>query len=275
MDLAQLIQNHYEKMSKTRKKIASYILGNTDEFMYLTSREIAKKCNTSESSVVRFTHFLGFEKYKDMQDFVRKSEHKNLNIIEQFNINSADMLSEKRYLKAVEKDMKNIQETFGAMDQKVLEVIMDKIIDARHIGVTAMRGGIAPALILKHFLNELFDNAHLLTPGFGDSFDVIKSWNQDDVIVCFEFFPTKNHTYEVLKFAREKGCQIISIVSELAYTIKDMSDYVITVKIDGTLISYTTSVILVNVLLDMICHKKKGDILPNLEETANILKRLN
>lgn len=275
MDLEALIREKYDAMSAGRKKVASFILNNESEFVYLTSREVAKRAQVSEATVVRLAYFLGFERYKDMQEFARNAKMDRLDIIQQFKESATQGGQEKAYMKAVETDIKNIHDTFVNLDEKTLDAVVDLLLSARNIGVVGFRGGLAPALLLYHFLGETLENTFLLEPGLGRSFDVIKNWDERDVLFCFEYTPTKNHCYTVLKFGKERGCRIVSVISELPFTIRELSDYVLEVKKNGAIISYTASVVMVNVLLDLIAQKAGDRFMMNYEQTSRILRFLD
>ena len=73
MKLGDLIEEKYRDMSAGHKRVAAYIQSNETEFAYLTSKEVAKRAGVSEATDVRFAYFLGFSRYKDLQELVRTS----------------------------------------------------------------------------------------------------------------------------------------------------------------------------------------------------------
>lgn len=275
MNLQELIRERYDEMSAGRKKVAAFILNNEADFTYLTSREVARQAQVSEATVVRLAYFLGFERYKDMQEFARNAQIGKLDIIQQFKESATGTAQDKPYMKAVETDIKNIHDTFVNLDEETLDQVVDLLLSARNIGVVGFRGGLAPALLLYHFLGETLENTVLLEPGIGRSYDIIKNWDERDVLFCFEYTATKNHCYTVLKFGKERGCKIVSVIGELPFTIRELSDYVLEVRKSGAIISYTASVVMVNVLLDLIARKAGDRFMKNYEQTAKILKLLD
>ena len=60
-DIIALINSRYDRLSKSHKKIATYILDNYDQAVFMTAAELGKKVDISESTVVRFASGLGFE----------------------------------------------------------------------------------------------------------------------------------------------------------------------------------------------------------------------
>lgn len=275
MEIIRKIEELYPKMSKGKRKIADYILEHEKETGFLSSSDIAKQVGIGESSVVRFAYHLGYSKYKEMQTDIREAYLGGLNIISQFSEFSNDQSKDEfDYLAPFKLELKNINETFNNLDKATLIKVVEKIVNARRIGVVATRGATSPAIVMSQLLNQIFDNTILLNPGNGYSFDFIKHWNSQDVLICFEFLPIKGHSYSVIKYGKEKGCFIISILGELASCIREKSDIGITVKKDGEFISYTSSIIVVNIIISMITQKVRGKTMESLKEVEKILAEL-
>ena len=66
-DIIALINSRYDRLSKSHKKIATYILDNYDQAVFMTAAELGKKVDISESTVGRFASGLGFEGYPEFQ----------------------------------------------------------------------------------------------------------------------------------------------------------------------------------------------------------------
>jgi DNA-binding MurR/RpiR family transcriptional regulator len=70
--LIQLIEDKFHTMSKTYKEIANYLTQNPNEIPIISSQELAKRCNTHPSSLVRFSQMLGYAGFKEVQNIFRK-----------------------------------------------------------------------------------------------------------------------------------------------------------------------------------------------------------
>ena len=66
-NIMELIAERREKMSKGHKKIAEFILENTDEATFMTAAEMGAKLSISESTVVRFADKLELSGYPELQ----------------------------------------------------------------------------------------------------------------------------------------------------------------------------------------------------------------
>ena len=65
--LSEYIQARFDEFSRSQKDVAQYIVDHLDEIAFQTAEELAKRANTSSSTVVRFSQALGFEGYPELQ----------------------------------------------------------------------------------------------------------------------------------------------------------------------------------------------------------------
>ena len=75
MDILAIISSYLPTLSKSEKKVAQYILSNSDEVVNLSINELALLSEVGESTIVRFTRKIGFGGF---QDFQKKSLMLNL-----------------------------------------------------------------------------------------------------------------------------------------------------------------------------------------------------
>ena len=58
--LSEYIQARFDEFSRSQKDVAQYIVDHLDEAAFQTAEELARRASTSSSTVVRFSHALGF-----------------------------------------------------------------------------------------------------------------------------------------------------------------------------------------------------------------------
>ena len=65
--LSKYIQARFDEFSRSQKDVAQYIVDHLDEAAFQTAEELARRANTSSSTVVRFSQALGFEGFPELQ----------------------------------------------------------------------------------------------------------------------------------------------------------------------------------------------------------------
>ena len=69
--LSAYIQARFDEFSRSQKDVAQYIVDHLDEAAFQTAEELARRANTSSSTVVRFSQALGFEGFPELQSAAR------------------------------------------------------------------------------------------------------------------------------------------------------------------------------------------------------------
>jgi DNA-binding MurR/RpiR family transcriptional regulator len=75
LKLSEILEDRFGTFSRSQKAIARYIVDHLEETGYLSAEELARKGNTSSSTVVRFAQSLGFAGYPELQKAAR-DEHR-------------------------------------------------------------------------------------------------------------------------------------------------------------------------------------------------------
>src|SRR3954449_4844806 len=66
------IQDRFDEFSRSQKDVAQYIVDHLDEAAFQTAEALARRANTSSSTVVRFSQALGFEGFPELQQAARE-----------------------------------------------------------------------------------------------------------------------------------------------------------------------------------------------------------
>ena len=65
--LSTYITERFDEFSRSQKDVARYIVDHLDEAAFQTAEELARRADTSSSTVVRFSQALGFDGYPELQ----------------------------------------------------------------------------------------------------------------------------------------------------------------------------------------------------------------
>src|SRR3977135_4216448 len=76
--LSAYIRARFDDFSRSQKDVAQYIVDHLDEAAFQTAEELARRANTSSSTVVRFSQALGFEGFPELQAAARE-EYRRVN----------------------------------------------------------------------------------------------------------------------------------------------------------------------------------------------------
>ena len=77
--LPEYVQARFDEFSRSQKDVAQYIVDHLDEVAFQTAEELARRANTSSSTVVRFSQALGFEGFPELQAAAREEYRRGRN----------------------------------------------------------------------------------------------------------------------------------------------------------------------------------------------------
>ena len=70
-DALVLHPDRFEEFSRSQKDVARYIVDHLEEAAFQTAEELARRADTSSSTVVRFSQALGFDGFPELQEAAR------------------------------------------------------------------------------------------------------------------------------------------------------------------------------------------------------------
>jgi DNA-binding MurR/RpiR family transcriptional regulator len=71
LSLSAEIRERFDEFSRSQKDVGQYIVDHLEEAAFHTAEELARRANTSSSTVVRFAQALGFEGFPELQAAAR------------------------------------------------------------------------------------------------------------------------------------------------------------------------------------------------------------
>ena len=151
--LSKYIQARFDECSRSQKDVAQYIVDHLDEAAFQTAEELARRANTSSSTVVRFSQALGFEGFPELQAAARE-EYRRVHAKAGPNQShqSADggstplfSLDQNEFEAALTADHLNVEETARKVSRSAVEALIEAIVSAEKVLV----GGHRPDGVLR------------------------------------------------------------------------------------------------------------------------------
>ena len=79
LTLSAEIRQRFDEFSRSQKDVGQYIVDHLEEAAFHTAEELARRANTSSSTVVRFAQALGFEGFPELQASAREEYRRGRN----------------------------------------------------------------------------------------------------------------------------------------------------------------------------------------------------
>lgn len=275
MNVYQMIAEKMPMMSKSQKKLATYILENTNTVPFYTVATLSKRAGVSEASVVRFAVFLGFSGYRELQSEMQQSVQKQLTTRERIKISSQVYDDSDQGIYDIFKDdIANIRSTMENLDTKALLDAVDLLLKGKEIYITANRSSVSLGMFLEYYLDIILGNTHLLGP-VEIKPEVLHRLNEKDVVVGISFARYSMSTVNMMSYAKELNATTIAITDNLRSPLIPHADVVLTAssQLPTFFDSYVAPLSLINTLITFVGQKRMEESEERLEKLEDIWDR--
>jgi DNA-binding MurR/RpiR family transcriptional regulator len=158
--LSAYIRARFDEFSRSQKDVAQYIVDHLDEVAFQTAEELARRANTSSSTVVRFSQALGFEGFPELQGQAREEYRRRVAAgLTGGGVNGATAaaeplfsLDQNEFETAIAADHVNVEETARKISRSDVEAAIDAIAGARRVLIAGTDQMAFFASYLRHLL---------------------------------------------------------------------------------------------------------------------------
>jgi len=156
--LSGYIRARFDEFSRSQKDVAQYIVDHLDEAAFQTAEELARRANTSSSTVVRFSQALGFEGFPELQQAARDEYRRQVG---GGAINGAAQaptatplfsLDHTEFEAALAADHVNVEDTAHKLSRSDVEAAIDAIVSAEKVLIAGTDQMAFFASYLRHLL---------------------------------------------------------------------------------------------------------------------------
>ncbi len=274
-DLLSIIESEIPNMSKGQKNIASYILQNYDKATFMTASSLGKKVGVSESTVVRFATYLGFDGYPKLQKALQDIVKTKLTTLQRVDMTN-ELFKDNDILESVMNlDIAKIRMTLESINRDDFNKAVNIISNANNIYILGTRSSFALSQFMTFYLNYMFKNVRNVNSNSSSGiFDQIFKISKNDVFIAIGFPRYSMTTIKAIRFAKDKNATTIAITDRKDSPLAESADVTLVARSD--MISFIDTLVaplsLINSLIIALALKNKDDIPGTFNELENIWK---
>jgi DNA-binding MurR/RpiR family transcriptional regulator len=153
--LSAYIRARFDEFSRSQKDVAQYIVDHLDEAAFQTAEELARRANTSSSTVVRFSQALGFEGFPELQQAARDEYRRRPPGVNGDAPTAAAplfSLDHTEFEAALAADHVNVEDTAHKLSRSDVEAAVDAIVSAEKVLIAGTDQMAFFASYLRHLL---------------------------------------------------------------------------------------------------------------------------
>ena len=267
VDLVRQISQRYEELSKGHRRIADYIVKNSEKVAFMTAADLGKEVGISESTVVRFAKALDFSGYPKMQKALQQMIRSKLTTVQRMRM--TDQESQSEILKKVlDSDVQNIRTSLTELDPLVFQDVLKQIQEARHVLIMGMRSSKLLAEYFVFYLNLLRPGVFVVDSTYNEPIESLLHITEEDLVIAISYPRYSYKTIETMEFIRKKGVKIVAITDSDESPIYSMAHYPLIAK--GNMFSIVDSLVapmsVINALIVALGNERREELTDRFTE---------
>jgi DNA-binding MurR/RpiR family transcriptional regulator len=209
--LSTYIQSRFDECSRSQKDVAQYIIDHLDEAAFQTAEELARRANTSSSTVVRFSQALGFVGFPELQRAARE-EYKRAHAAPPES-SSSPLFSIERteFETAVAADYANVEESARKASRATIERAIAAIAGADRIVIAGTDQMAFFASYLRHLLMLLDLRAELVASPSQEALSRLGRIDSETLVIALSAGRPHALVVRAMKLARHRKALTMAI----------------------------------------------------------------
>jgi DNA-binding MurR/RpiR family transcriptional regulator len=256
--LSEYITERFEEFSRSQKDVARYIVDHLDEAAFQTAEELARRANTSSSTVVRFSQALGFEGYPELQQAAieeyRHRENENGSAAPLFDFDHSEFEA------SLAADHANVEETVRNLTREQVEACVTALGTAQRVMIVGLDQLAFFASYLRHLLALLDIRAEVISSPRQDSITRLSRVDEDSMVIAFSAGRAHPIVVRSMKLAKHRRATTLAITDATLSEIGEHSDLTLYYSSNGPSFtrSNTTLLAIVQALAHGVYARDKG-----------------
>jgi DNA-binding MurR/RpiR family transcriptional regulator len=272
-NLFDKINTHFDRLSKSQKKLATFLNEEYDRAAFMTAAGIGKEVGVSESTVVRFGPAIGYESYQELRQALKALVQNRIHEAPQIDIDNENISRREVLEQVFHKDMENIAETMEHIDHNAFDVAVDLMMTARKVYIVGIRNSAPLAWYLGYYLKLMLDDVRvIISDNSSDLFEEMLRINEEDCVVGISFPRYSMQTLKAMEFANSRNVRVITITDNVNSPMNLYSSCNLVAKSEMTAAaeSLTAPMTMVNAILTYLMAKCKKKLINRLEMLEDI-----
>ena len=228
LTLSAEIRSRFDDFSRSQKDVGQYIVDHLDEASFHTAEELARRANTSSSTVVRFAQALGFDGFPELQAAAR-DEYRRARDGEQGTVDLANPplfpIDQTEFEAALAADHVNVEETAKKLDRDEVDAAVELISRAERIVLCGTDQMAFFASYLRHLLMLLDLRCEVVASPSQEGLAKLGRIDEQTVLVGFSAGRPHPLVVRAVKLARNRRAATIAVVDATLSEVSKLADH--------------------------------------------------
>jgi DNA-binding MurR/RpiR family transcriptional regulator len=268
--------NHY---SPAEGRVADYVLENPTTTLNLTTKQLAKQCQCSEATIIRFCQRVGINSFKELKIELAKGAHKvNAEQLPNLSVNFEDE-TDAVLEKVMSKSMSALMNTNRLVSSSAIDAAAEAIHGAKRVFLYGAGGSSVVALDAQYKLLRI-DISALFSLDSHVQMVMATNMTKDDVLFVVSTSGQTKEVVELMQIAKDKGAAVILLTQHGSSPASRLADILLTISVEeqhiriGTMSARIAQLAIVDAMFIRLCIQKGNQVFERIIDTHNVIQKI-
>jgi DNA-binding MurR/RpiR family transcriptional regulator len=228
--LSGYIRERFEEFSRSQKDVARYIVDHLEEAAFQTAEELARRADTSSSTVVRFSQALGFEGFPELQEAARDEYKRRSHAVATGHGGKEAesplfALGKSEFEAALATDLLNVEDSARQVTLEEIEETVSLIARADRIVMVGVDQMAFFASYLRHLLTLLDLRAEVVASASQEALARLARIDEDTLVIGFSSGRPHALVLRAFKLAQKRECGTVAITDASLSELTKLADH--------------------------------------------------
>ncbi len=224
--LSAYITSRFDEFSRSQKDVAQYVVDHLEEVAFHTAEELARRANTSSSTVVRFSQALGFEGFPELQEAAREEYRHGHRSPPRGLETSAPLFSldMNAFEAAVAADHVNVEDTARRVSRSEVEAVIELVATSDKVLIAGTDQMAFFASYLRHLLMLLDVRAEIAASPSQEALSRLGRIDERTLVIGLSAGRPHPLVVRAMKIARHRRAATLAIVDATLSDVSKLSE---------------------------------------------------
>jgi len=205
------ISNKLDSLTPKAQTLGTYIMQNPSKAVFMTTKELAEACETSEATVVRFVSTLGYKGYSEFQDALKDFVNTGLSLPERAAIKGIKEPGVDRLHRGILEELNNLKYLYENINVEIMNAFVDHLDKSHTVYVVGSRLSYTFAYYLGWSLTKVRKGVHILKGSDTTTFDMLTNANPESLVILATCTRYPNELIKLSKMIRRSSHTLLTL----------------------------------------------------------------
>ncbi|MBF0573069.1 MAG: MurR/RpiR family transcriptional regulator [Desulfamplus sp.] len=227
------IISRLDSLTPKGKILGNYITQNPTKAVFMTIKELAETCKTSEATVIRFIDSCGYKGYSEFQQGLKGFLDTGLTLLDRADLQGIQKPDINRLNHVVLEEMSNLQYLYESVNIEKLNEIVEYLLKNPNVYVTGSRLSYTFAYFMGWSLSRIRKGITIVKGSDTTTIDQIANAPENSLVIMVATTRYPNELIKLGKFIRREGHTLLLITDNTMSPIIQFANFFLVVPMNS------------------------------------------